>query len=175
MAITAEVLLINADYMKRYSHLNGSVEEAYIRPQIMLAQDKYVQSYLGTDLLNRLKDDVMNGTLAGVYDTLLNDYVRKMCLWWTMVEMIPHLYVRLDNGGLAIRTSEDTTPVSKADLDREMNLSRDNAQFYTERLIDYLCVNSTSFPEYTSNVSPDMKPERSTYYDSGLEISSNRR
>jgi len=175
MAITAEVLFINADYMKRYSHLNGSVEEAYMVSHIMLAQDKYVQSYLGTDLFEKLKADIVAGTIAGVYDTLLNNHVRKITLWWSMIEMIPHMYVRIDNGGLAIRASEDTSPISKADLDREMNLARDNAQFYTERMINYICADTSIFPEYTSNVAPDMCPQKSTYFESGMEISNNRR
>ena len=92
----AEVLFINGDYMKRYSHLNGSVEESYMVSHIMLAQDKYIQSFLGTRLFEKLKTDIAGGTLAGNYEALVENHVRKVTLWWSMVEMIPHLYVRLD-------------------------------------------------------------------------------
>ena len=77
MALTAEVLFVNTDLVKRLTSLNGSVEDSIIVPAIILAQDKYLQAYLGTDLLNRLKSDISGGTVAGVYETLLDDYVRK--------------------------------------------------------------------------------------------------
>ena len=41
MALTAEVLFVNPDYLKRITQLNGGVEEAVMVPAIILAQDKY--------------------------------------------------------------------------------------------------------------------------------------
>ena len=171
MSLTAEVLFINADYLKRFTHVNGSVEEAYIQPSVMLAQDKYIQSFLGTDLFTKLKTDIAASSLAGDYITLMNNHVRRVTLWWTMLELIPRMHVRLDNGGLVIRVSEDSQPITKGDLNRELDLARQNAQFYTDRMIDYLCENSSLFPEYSSNSADDVKPEKKAYYVAGMEIS----
>jgi|TARA_R100000479_G_scaffold92544_1_gene45630 hypothetical protein len=171
MALTAEVLFVNPDYLKRITQLNGAVEEAVMVPAIILAQDKYLQQYLGTDLLNKLKSDVAGSGPSGVYETLLDDYVRKTTAWWSMVEMLPNLYVKLDNGGLVIRTAENTTAIGPDDLHREIENARQNAQFYTTRMVEYLCHNQTSFPEYTSNTSPDMLPQRTAYYQNGMTIS----
>jgi hypothetical protein len=171
MALQAEVLFVNPDYMKRITQLNGGVEDAVMVPAIILAQDKYLQQYLGTDLLNKLKADVSAGTLTGVYEALLDGYVRKVTVWWTMVELLPNLYVKLDNGGLVIRTSDATAPIGPDDLHREIENARQNAQFYTSRLVEYLCYNQSLFPEYTSNTSPDMFPEYNVYYQNGMTIS----
>lgn len=166
----ADVLLLNPDYIKRYTHLNGSVEEAYMTPFIKLAQDIHLQQYLGTKLFNKILSDVGDGSISGNYKSLLDTYIRPMLLWWYMVEAIPHFYVKVDNGGLVIRTSEDTTPISKADLQREKDLARDKAQFYTERLITFLCENSTLYEEYTANQDGGIYPERKTYAEAGYEI-----
>lgn len=171
MAITAEVLFVNPDYLKRMTQLNGGVEDSTMVPSIIVAQDKYIQQYLGTDLLNKLKDDVRLGTLTGDYANLMDNYVRKAVVWWTMVELLPNLYVKVDNGGLVIRTAENTASISQSDLHREIENARQNAQFYTTRLVEYLCANLTSFPEYTSNENPDMFPESAVYYQSGMTIS----
>ena len=40
MALTAEVLFVNADYLKRITPINGSVEDQVLAPAIILAQDK---------------------------------------------------------------------------------------------------------------------------------------
>ena len=58
MALTPEILFVNPDYIKRITNINGSIEDAYLVPSIILAQDKYIQLYLGTDLLNKLKADI---------------------------------------------------------------------------------------------------------------------
>ena len=171
MALHPEILFVNPDYIKRITNINGSIEDAYLVPSIILAQDKYIQLYLGTDLLNKLKADIQAGTLSGDYAVLMDSYVRKATLWWAMVEMIPSLYVKMDNGSLVIRISEDTTSITPDDLHREVERARQNAQFYTFRLYDYLCNNSSLFPEYTSNTGADMLPQPADYYQSGMSIS----
>ena len=171
MALTAEVLFVNPDYIKRITQLNGGVEEGVMVPAIILAQDKYIQQYLGTDLLQALKTKVQGATLSGAYETLTDTYVRKATCWWAMVEMLPNLYVQLDNGGLIIRTAENTTAISEADLHREVEKARQNAQFYTIRMVEYLLQNNGSFPEYRSNAGDDMSPETQVYYQNGFTVS----
>jgi hypothetical protein len=171
MALTREILFVNPDYMKRLTQLNGAVEDAVMIPAIILAQDKYLQQYLGTDLLNKLKADIEADSVTGAYATLLDSYVRKATVWWSMVELVPNLYVKLDNGGLVVRVSDDTTSISPDDLHREIENARQNAQFYTTRLVEYLCANISSFPEYTSNTGADMLPERTAYFQNGMTIS----
>ena len=171
MALTAEVLFVNPDYMKRMTQLNGGVEDAVMVPAIILAQDKHIQQYLGTDLLNKLKADIQADTLTGNYEALVDGYVRKATVWWSMVELLPNLYVKLDNGGLVIRTAENTSAISEDDLHREIENARQNAQFYTTRLVEYLCANMTLFPEYTSNSGADMFPDSAVYFQKGMTIS----
>jgi len=171
MALTAEVLFVNPDYIKRITNINGSLEDAYLVPSIILAQDKYIQLYLGTDLLEKLKSDISSASLSGDYAVLMDSYVRKATLWWTMVELIPSLYVKMDNGSLVLRVSEDTQAISPDDLHREVERARQNAQFYSYRLYDYLCHNSGLFPEYSTNTGADMLPQPADYYQSGMSIS----
>ena len=102
----------------------------------------------------------------------MNDYVRKATLWWTMVELIPSLYVKMDNGSLVLRVSEDTQTILPDDLHREVERARQNAQFYTYRMYQYLCNNSSLFPEYSSNTGADMLPQPADYFQSGMSISS---
>ena len=171
MALTTEVLFVNPDYLKRLTNLNGSVEDSYVIPSVIIVQDKIIQQYLGTNLMESLLTHIKNLTLAGNDEILVDDYVRKCVAWWTMVDLIPSLYVKIDNGGLVIRTAENTTPISTADLHREIERARQNAQFYTERLVSYLCQNSSLYPEYSTNSGSDMSPTRETYNQNGMTYS----
>jgi hypothetical protein len=154
----AEILFINDVYIKKYTQVNGAVDSNILYPAVYLAQDKYLLPYLGTNLFEKLKDDVANSTLSGNYETLVNDYVQRVVLWWTMVEVMPFLTYKLDNGTLVQRTSEDAAPVSDRVFKDMLERAVNNAEHYTGLLVDFLCAYSNLFPEYNNNVFPQRCP-----------------
>ncbi len=171
MAIPQEILLINEELLKKYTPLTDAVDPNLIRPCIYVAQDMYLQNFLGTNLTNKLKDDVANGTLENQYETLLNEYVIKLLIWWVMVELYPSLLYKHDNGNLVSRQSEDTTPVTKGEMESLKEKARDNARFYTKRMVDYLRFNTNLFPEYTNNTDNNIFPDMNPYGKSNFLIS----
>lgn len=154
----AEILFISDVYIKKYTQVNGAVDSQLLYPSVYLAQDKYLQPWLGTNLYNKLKADIAASTLTGDYETLVTEYCQKVVLWWTMVEALPSLVYKLDNGTYVQRTSEDSTPMSDAVMKDMIVRARSNAEYYTGLLFDYLCANSNLFPEYSSNVWPQRSP-----------------
>lgn len=171
MAIPQEILLINEDVLKKYTPLTDAVDPNLIRPCIYVAQDMYLQNFLGTNLTNKIKDDVANGTLSGNYEILLNEYILKLLIWWTMVELYPSLLYKHDNGNLVSRQSEDTTPVTKGEMESLKEKARENARFYTKRMVDYLRFNTSLFPEYTNNTDNNIFPDMNPYGKSNFLIS----
>jgi hypothetical protein len=171
MAIPQEILLINEELLKKYTPLTDAVDPNLIRPCIYVAQDMYLQNFLGTNLTNKLKDDVANGTLEDQYATLLNDYVIKLLIWWVMVELYPSLLYKHDNGNLVSRQSEDTTPVTKGEMESLKEKARENARFYTKRMVDYLRFNTNLFPEYTNNTDNNIFPDMNPYGKSNFLVS----
>ena len=171
MAIPQEILLINEELLKKYTPLTDAVDPNLIRPCIYVAQDMYLQNFLGTNLINKIKDDVANETLTGDYEILLNDYILKLLIWWTMVELYPSLLYKHDNGNLVSRQSEDTTPVTKGEMESLKEKARENARFYTNRMVNYLRFNSSLFPEYTNNTNDNISPDRNPYGKSSFLIS----
>jgi hypothetical protein len=171
MAIPQEILLINEELLKKYTPLTDAVDPNLIRPCIYVAQDMYLQNFLGTNLINKIKDDVANETLTGDYEILLNDYILKLLIWWTMVELYPSLLYKHDNGNLVSRQSEDTTPVTKGEMESLKEKARENARFYTNRMVNYLRFNSSLFPEYTNNTNDNIFPDRNPYGKSSFLIS----
>ena len=147
MALTAEVLFVNPDYMKRMTQLNGGVEDAVMVPAIILAQDKYIQQYLG--FLLKPKGDISGSGPTGDYETLLDSYVRKTAVWWSMVKCCPTARQTRQRGLVIGRPR--TPRQFRGRLARSEN-ARQNANF-TPRACQYLC-NNSSRPEYKSNQAP---------------------
>jgi hypothetical protein len=154
----AEVLFINDVYIKTYTQVNGSVDSNLLYPSIYLAQDKYLMPYLGTNLYNKLKEDIANGDLEGDYQILVDEYCLKVVLWFTMVEALPNLQYKIDNSTLVQRNSEDATAVSDLVMKDAIDRAMSNANYYLNFLVDYLCAESSKFPEYGNNVWPQRCP-----------------
>jgi hypothetical protein len=79
------------------------------------------------------------------------------------------------NGTIGSRNVDNITALSQSEVARLVDIERSNAQFYSERLIEYLQNNSSLFTEYTTNSGADMNPETQTYSEGGLTISGTNR
>ena len=138
----AEVLLITTTDIKRNSVVSGSVDVDKFIQYLKIAQDIHIQQYLGTDLLVAIQGKIQDGTINDVgsanYKTLLIKYVKPMLIYWALVEYYPFAAYTVSNGGVYKHTSE--------------------TQNYTRRFIDYICFNTTLFPEYLSNSNEDVSP-----------------
>ena len=158
MTLPEEILIISPVIVKKYSQVNGDVDENIITPSIYLAQDKYIQPYLGDALMAKIKSDIDADNLSGNYQTLVEQYIFKPLAWWVMVDVVPKLTYKYLNGTLGQYNSEDVTPISDAQMKDEIARARNNAEYYTQRLVDYLCDNSDLFPEYSSNTGSQRSP-----------------
>jgi hypothetical protein len=56
------------------------------------------------------------------------------------------------------RTSEDAQPVSDRVFKDMLERAANNANYYTGLMYDFLCANSSLFPEYNNNVFPQRAP-----------------
>lgn len=172
MALIPKTLMVTVEYLKAYSPINGSVDASLLYPSVYTAQDMHMGAWLGDALYLKLKNDLDNGGPTGNYETLLDDYVRPALLWYVILEALPALTFKIDNGSIVQRTSEDTSPAG-ADIMKEMRQNAlQKAEYYGTRLGEYLCANSALFPEYSANVSPQRCPR--SPYRSGLNYAFSR-
>lgn len=144
----AEVLLITRADLVKYTAVNGNVDTDKFIQFIKIAQDIHIQNYLGTLLLERIKTDVANNDLQEPYLSLVNDHVKWMLIHWAIVEYLPFSAYTIANKGVYKHTSENAENVDKIEVDFLIEKQRDLAQNYTQRFIDFICMNSGDFPEY---------------------------
>jgi hypothetical protein len=160
----AKALFITNKDLKRFSVLDGNVDADKFIQYIDIAQDIHIQNYLGTDLYEKLQADIIADTLTGNYLTLVNTYVKPMLIHWAMVEYLPFAAYTVANKGIYKHTAENSDSVTKNEVDYLSEKERDIAQHYTRRFIDYMCYNSTLFPEYSSNTNEDVSPSKQSNF-----------
>jgi hypothetical protein len=72
---------------------------------------------------------------------------------------IPFSAYSITNKGILKGSSETAQNVDKNEVDYLVSKAREYANYYSTRLVDYLCFNSSLFPEYTSNTNNDINPD----------------
>lgn len=154
----AEALLITRTDIVKFTAVNGNVDTDKFIQFVKIAQDVHVQSILGTDLLNKIKADIVANTLSGNYLSLLTNYVKPLLIHWAMVEYLPFAAYTIANKGVYKHESENATTVDKVEVDFLVEKQRQIAQHYTQRFVDYMSFNMNLFPEYNSNSNGDMYP-----------------
>ena len=155
----AEALLITRDDLVRFTSVNGNVDTDKFIQYIKIAQDIHIQNYLGTELLNKIKADIIASTLTGDYQSLVEAYVKPMLIHWAMVEYLPFAAYTIANKGVYKHSSENAENVAKDEVDFLLEKERKIAQHYTQRFIDYMSFNQQLFPEYNDNSNGDMYPD----------------
>ena len=157
-----EALLITRQDIVKYSNLNGNLDSDKMQQFVKLAQDIHLERILGSDLLNKIKAEIIAGTLADPYLTLLTKYIKPMLIHYALVEIIPFNAYQIANGGIFKHNSENSDSVSKNEVDFLMEKYRKVAEHYTERFQKYMSFNGSTFPEWNSNSNEDISPVQDT-------------
>ena len=165
----AYVLFISEAKLKDSTAINLNVNVELLLPYVRQAQKLYVETKLGTDLTQKLKDLITAGTIGNVgneaYKTLVDDYIGDMLPNWAFYHAIPFLRFKIENGNIYSKTSETGNALSTEEAQHLREEVRNTAEYYTERLIDYVTNNTTSFPEYNTNSGSDVNPDQNAYYN----------
>lgn len=165
----AYVLFISEAKLKDSTAINLNVDVELLLPYVRQAQKLYVETKLGTDLTQKLKDLITAGTIGNVgneaYKTLVDDYIGDMLPNWAFYHAIPFLRFKIENGNIYSKTSETGNALSTEEAQHLREEVRNTAEYYTERLIDYVTNNTTSFPEYNTNSGADVNPDQNAYYN----------
>ena len=161
----AYVLFISEAKLKERTAINLNVSTDLLLPYILQSQKLYVKTKLGSDLYEKLEADITAGTLAGAYLTLVDDYIGDMLHAWAFYLAIPFLRFKIENGNIYSKTSETGTALSTEEAQHLREEVRNTAEYFTERMIDYICNNTSSFPEYSTNSGSDVNPDKNAYYN----------
>ena len=87
-----------------------------------------------------------------------------MLIHYAMAEYLPFSAYTIANGGVYKHTSENSLNAEKQEIDSLITKERDYAEYYTNRFIDYMSFNNSSFPEYNSNTNDDIYPDKDVTY-----------
>ncbi len=161
----ATALFISRTDLVKNSIISGGTDTDLFVNFIKIAQQIDIQNYLGTDLYNKISNDIIAGTLAGNYLDLVENYVQPMLIHYAMMQYLPFAAYQIKGGSISKHTSENAESVSKDEVDYLVNKERNFAEYYTRRFIDYISFHEEDFPEYNSNNNEDISPDTNDLFN----------
>lgn len=164
----ATALFVSITELKRFTALNGNIDDDKLLQFVKIAQDIHICSYLGTRLYTKFKTDILNDNLAEPYTSLLANYISPMVIHWAMVEILPFIAYNISNKGITRLTGENSQTVDKDELNILIDKEREIAQNYTRKFIDYMVAHPSSFPEYLSVTTGEHHPITSSDFGGWL-------
>lgn len=166
-------LLVSENYIKKNTVIDENVDMKLLLPTIWMAQERHIQEILGTPLYTKIQADIVASTLTGDYLTLVDSYLAPALQWWTLYEADITLLYKYRNKNVSTKNSENSNPVDFTQHKYLRNHHKDQAEWWSQRAIDYLCDNNNLFPEYSDINFPDVSP-RNTKYTSTVFLGNKR-
>jgi len=160
----ATALFITRTQLVQNSIIDGNVDTDKFIQYIKIAQDTHIQNYLGTDLLEKIQADIIAGSLAGNYLTLLTKYIKPMLIHYAMMEYLHFAAFSISNKGVYKHQAENSVTATSEEINDLVASETKIAEHYSQRFVDYICNNSSLFPEYNSNSNGDMYPSSDVNY-----------
>lgn len=164
-------LLITPTYVKKYSVVDENVDDNIIQKFIIKAQTSNGKQILGENLYKRLMNEFPNYTGKSLD---LVEMVQTALLGWTLYHMLPHINYKLTNKSVQTKSSEFGQPVGLDEVKWLRDQHRDQAEFDSERVRDFIKNNQVEFPEFlTKDQMYEIRPNKTNYF-SGIRTSGRR-
>lgn len=151
--MATEVMLISEKVVKTLLPISNNLAGDYIRPAIIVAQDRYLEPTLGTALMVKLKEEAVSDKPKEPYSVLLDDYVAKMLAQYTCAGVIQNVSAKIANAGVVRTEEEKLYSLSANEIAVLRNRYMRDGDMYRLRLQRYLCDHYNDFPELSEHCS----------------------
>ena len=159
--------LISEGKLKAFTDINNALDTDLIKSAIREAQIIQITRLLGQKLYDKIVNDVANNTITGVYKSLLDNYIQDALIYYSYHTALEYIYLRPRNNGLLQPQGGDNAlAVDMQMYDKKRQSVLNKAEYFAERLVDYLCYNNNLFPEYGTETNEEIVPDMGIQYNS---------
>jgi hypothetical protein len=138
---------LTLEYLKEQTPISSALgnQVELLEPFISVAENMHLD-VLGTALKDSLITMIENQTLTGVSETLVDDYIIPYSAWITFWEASLFIMYRAEAKGITKKFSDNSQALDKTEFALFRQGIKDKADFYHNRLLDYLTSNQSAFP-----------------------------
>ncbi|CAB4158126.1 hypothetical protein UFOVP695_17 [uncultured Caudovirales phage] len=141
---------IDVDTIKNNSIIDSNIDDKLIEFSIDKAQEINILQVIGSELYNTLSTKIQNNSVGGYYQTLLDIYISKALIEWTIYHLYNDATYRFTNKSVVKRTNDNSMNVEDSTIRDLKRQQKSIAEFYNNRLVEFLLNNQSQFPEWLS-------------------------
>ena len=168
------VLFLSTYRLKKNTPIQQNVDDDLLNPYIYKAQETHIQQILGTNLYDSISDMIINNTIGAPqnvnYKTLLDDYIGPCLIEYSFYEVMPFISLKITNKSIVRGNAEFANEGDLTDLKYLRQTVADIAQFYAQRLSNFIKQYNYNYPEYFTNSGLDKIVPNSTSYFNAVYI-----
>jgi hypothetical protein len=153
------IRLITTEELKQDGFINRNLEDEYLLSAIDESQDIFLREIIGDSLYETLQNKVSEESIEGVYQTLLESYVKIYLKYKVLALLCVPLTYKLRNIGIAQQFSNEVNTTTLTDTKYLQNYYDGKADFYANRLTKFLQTND--IPEYKCSCNQITEPNES--------------
>jgi hypothetical protein len=143
--------IITPQEVGKNTALGGNVDVSKYAYMIPDQQTFILEPTLGTALLEKILLDITNSgidSLTGHYQKIVFDYCKPILWNSVFAEFLLFADMQVDNNGVFNVLPSDSQLAAERSVTRRVSAINSKAQYYIDRLEDYLCDKGNEIPEY---------------------------
>jgi hypothetical protein len=151
---------VTETYLKTNTGVNKNVDANSCIYSIKTSAEMWTRSVLGTYFFENLLTRFNNQTLNSDETALVQNYIQPSIAFRTAAEIALEASISLHNKGLQKQNGDFSMSVEQRDMGFYMQNQRQKAEFYQQRLFDYLVDNPNMFPDFANQLNNDSTAKR---------------
>lgn len=145
---------ITEKYLKDNTTISNNCDVKDVLINVRSSSDMYVRSILGTFFYNDLLSKYNNKTLND-NEIILVSYIQPSVAWKSAAESVITLSYQLKNKGIQTQSGDYSNSAEYKEIMFLYHHYSDKADFYLNKLGEYLKVSGDIYPNYTSKSNID--------------------
>lgn len=142
--------LINFAYLKKEVDIPQNIPDDELDHKIYRAQER-LRMLMGDEFYQDFLTNYKNSTFSAAYNALYNPFVRQFIAWQANQYWTLEANFKPTRSGFRIHSEENSVAANEEQLSILLKDRKQQAEYYTHLLVDFLNGNSTSYPLYRKN------------------------
>lgn len=159
-------MIVPIEYITANSLLDLNIDANKLIFAVVESQSLYLEPLIGAALLRKLQGNM----LPFAYQLLLDRFLNRALVSWGVAEALQGVYYSVKNGGIYHHAPTDAEIATPTEVNTLRQTYLNKADQFAGRLVDFLCKNSSHYPEYNQAVADGLIAQKQALYTGGLLI-----
>lgn len=163
--------MIDEQYIKNNSLIADNLDSKYLRSAVETAQIQHLQATIGSQLYDKLLNEIDTDTVSEDDAELLEEYIKPFLLHLVLADIIIPLQYKFRNAGMVGNTDERLQRSSLEEANWLQQYYMDKAHFFGNRLFNFLVANTSRYKDFCKcKRYIDLKANRFGGYESHINL-----